>query len=316
MKKIICLLIALVVMTLSCVGVCAQEKILVLLDGEILEFDQQPVIIEGRTLVPLRGIFEPMGATVGWDDATQTVTAVKDDISIKLTINDNILYKNGDAITLDVPAQLIGSRTMVPARAVSEAFDAKVGWIEESQTITIVTDELLKEAINTLENADEISLNYWCKVEIDGTEMDMAFDTGINKKLGIEYSVMSGYVGEGMKQDVATWMILVSDQNRSYIDENGKVELKDEPTDIIPNEAFDDIISGFYAVYKEYEDDQVVIYSDGSEASIQIHKETKEIMLDMPVSEIKVNEIKDDMVFIGINNNTGTAENLCEYLNQ
>ncbi len=93
--------------------------------------------INGRTMVPLRAIFEALGATVEWDDVTQTVTSTKGDITIKLQINSNILNKNNEEITLDVPAQLIDGRTMVPARAVAEAFNCQVGWDDATQTVTI-----------------------------------------------------------------------------------------------------------------------------------------------------------------------------------
>ena len=93
--------------------------------------------INDRTMVPLRAIFEALGASVDWDDATQTVTSVRGDITVTLEINSDTLYKNGEGKTLDVPAQLVDERTLVPVRAVAEAFDARVEWDEETQTVTI-----------------------------------------------------------------------------------------------------------------------------------------------------------------------------------
>ncbi len=101
-------------------------------------FDQNPVIENGRTLVPLRAIFEALGAEVEWDATTRTVTAKLRTTEIKLTIGDNIIYKNGEkAYTMDVPAKIVGSRTLVPARAVSESFGAAVGWVAETQSVVI-----------------------------------------------------------------------------------------------------------------------------------------------------------------------------------
>ncbi len=114
-----------------------REIVRVLYQGTALEFDEMPFIQEGRTLVPMRKIFETLGAVVTWEDATQTVTAVKGDTVLTITIGDNVLYKNGVGTALEVPAQLVGERTFVPLRAVSEAFDANVGWDEASSTVTI-----------------------------------------------------------------------------------------------------------------------------------------------------------------------------------
>jgi len=90
------------------------------------------------TLVPLRAIFEALGATVEWEQSTQTVTAVKDDITIILKIGDSFLTKNGERIALDVPAKIVGGRTLVPARAVAESFGADVQWDGTTRTVTIV----------------------------------------------------------------------------------------------------------------------------------------------------------------------------------
>ena len=106
----------------------------VLVNGVPVQFDQPPVLENGRTLVPLRAIFEALGANVGWDDATQTVTATKNGIQISLQIGSTQMYVNGNVKTLDVPAKLINSRTLVPVRAVSEAFGCKVDWINDTQT--------------------------------------------------------------------------------------------------------------------------------------------------------------------------------------
>lgn len=111
--------------------------ITVTLYGDVVKFDQPPIIKDERTLVPLRAIFEALGATVDWDGETQSVTSVKDDKTVKLTIGSNILYVNDTAVELDVPAQLINERTLVPVRAVAESFDCKVDWDGDTQTVII-----------------------------------------------------------------------------------------------------------------------------------------------------------------------------------
>ncbi len=109
----------------------------VLLNGKRIIFDQQPIIDNGRTLVPLRAIFEAMNATVSWDDKTKTVTAQKGDIAVVMVIGNNTMTKNGNQILLDVPPQIFNGRTLVPARAVAESFGAKVDWDANTRTVII-----------------------------------------------------------------------------------------------------------------------------------------------------------------------------------
>jgi hypothetical protein len=115
----------------------SQTDVRVIVNGAILTFDQPPIIENGRTLVPLRGIFEALGANVTWNQSTQTVTAVKDGITVTLKIGSDILVRNGEQIKLDVPAKIVGGRTIVPARAVSESFGAAVSWDQTTRTVTI-----------------------------------------------------------------------------------------------------------------------------------------------------------------------------------
>jgi len=112
-------------------------KIKVFLNGKRIRFDQPPIIQDGRTLVPLRAIFEAMEATVEWDDKTKTVTAKKGDTTIVMTIGNKTMKKNGEEIVLDVPPQIVNGRTLVPARAVAESFGAEVGWDGSTRTVTI-----------------------------------------------------------------------------------------------------------------------------------------------------------------------------------
>ncbi|MCM1567017.1 MAG: copper amine oxidase N-terminal domain-containing protein [Dehalobacter sp.] len=114
----------------------AQASPQVILDGKTLIFDVPPTIEDGRTLVPLRAIFEALGAIVKWDETTKTVTATKDDTETKLVIGGQV-SKNGVPVNLDVPAKIIDGRTMVPLRFVSEAFGCQVEWNNDTQIINI-----------------------------------------------------------------------------------------------------------------------------------------------------------------------------------
>lgn len=96
------------------------------LNGRYLDFDG--VIRDDRTLVPMREIVEGLGGTVEWNGENQTVHAVIDGKSIDLAINSHIMSVAGEEKTLDVPAQIINDKTMLPLRSLSEAVGAQVDW--------------------------------------------------------------------------------------------------------------------------------------------------------------------------------------------
>ena len=111
------------------------NNITVLLNSVPVSFpDQQPLIKDSRTLVPARGVFEALGATVGWDDA---MTVERGETRVTLTIGESYISVNGERKEQDVPAQIVNSRTMIPVRAVAEAFSCTVGWDGDTYTVSI-----------------------------------------------------------------------------------------------------------------------------------------------------------------------------------
>lgn len=139
-KKILTALLSLVATfnTFTFVGY-ATNDISVTLNGEKLIFDVQPQLIDNRTMVPLRKIFEAMGAEVEWNNDTQTVTATKNSERVIATVNNKNAYVSGDTKVLDVPPLIVDGRTMVPTRFVAESFGANVSWDESTRTVVIIT---------------------------------------------------------------------------------------------------------------------------------------------------------------------------------
>ncbi|MBQ7097300.1 MAG: copper amine oxidase N-terminal domain-containing protein [Clostridia bacterium] len=119
----------------------ADGVIKVVLDGAQLTFDVQPQLINDRTMVPMRKIFESMGAEVYWDGATSTVSASDGNTSVVMQINNNVIKVNDSNYTLDVPPVIVDGRTLVPVRAVAESFDADVQWIGETKTVEITSKQ-------------------------------------------------------------------------------------------------------------------------------------------------------------------------------
>ena len=117
------------------------KPINVILNGEKLVFtDVAPFIVDGRTLVPLRAIFEALGAEIEWNDETKTVTSKGGGVTVSFTIGSTELIRNGEVVVLDVPSQIYESRTVVPVRAIAESFGAKVSWVAETRTVDIISE--------------------------------------------------------------------------------------------------------------------------------------------------------------------------------
>lgn len=132
--------VACAALTLAAVAVSNAQRIKVQVDGQPVYFAHtQPQYINGRVLVPLRGVFEQMGATVSWDPQTRMVVANKGGSDVELRIGDRVALVNGSNMNLDVPAMIVGGSTMVPIRFVSEALGAQVGWLEADHLVSITT---------------------------------------------------------------------------------------------------------------------------------------------------------------------------------
>ena len=138
MKKLLCALIALMLFaSLVAVPVSAEQEISVFVNETKLSFDVPPTILNDRTMVPLRAIFEALGADVKWDGETRTVTAKRGEVVINVTIDSSVMFVNSSPVSLDSPAIIMGDRTLVPVRAISEAFGCEVEWIEETRDVMI-----------------------------------------------------------------------------------------------------------------------------------------------------------------------------------
>ena len=142
MKNIISML-ACCVMLLACTQALAAEPITVVLDCAPVEFTQEPVILNDRTLVPVRAIFEAMGASVDWNGETQTVTSVLGDTTVVMVVNNKVMTVNGAFKTLDAAPQLVEGSTMVPTRAVAESFGCTVEWNAQDRSVNIFSQAFL-----------------------------------------------------------------------------------------------------------------------------------------------------------------------------
>ncbi len=139
MKKIISILMAAAITVSVAVTSMASPIITVKVDGEAVVFDAQPEMVNERTMVPMRAIFEKLGAEVSWDQSTETVTAVTEDKTVVATVGETSMFVNGEEKVMDVAPYIKEERTYVPARFVSEALDCNVNWDQENYTVIIET---------------------------------------------------------------------------------------------------------------------------------------------------------------------------------
>ncbi len=147
MKKIITLFLAVtMILTMVSIPAFAEDNITIYVNEQILQCDVAPYIENGRTMVPMRKIFEALDAKVDWEGTTQTITATKDNTIITLQINNSTMYNNGVAEALDVAPVIVNSSTFVPIRAVSQSLKANVEWLGHNQSVYINSPELFKQA--------------------------------------------------------------------------------------------------------------------------------------------------------------------------
>ncbi|MCR4435166.1 MAG: stalk domain-containing protein [Clostridiales bacterium] len=117
-----------------------KKQLMCFVNGEELSSDVPPVIKYGRTLVPVRALTTALGAEVKWDPQTHVVTIIKDGKVIELTLGSNVIKINGKETTIEVPAENMNNRIVVPIRFIAENFNQKVEWDEETGSIIIIRD--------------------------------------------------------------------------------------------------------------------------------------------------------------------------------
>lgn len=118
----------------------APKPITINVNNKPISFDQEPILQEGRTLVPVRAISDALGAKTSWNAKAKKVTVEKAGIICTMHLGDKKYVVNGESKIMDVAAQTIGGRILVPARVIAEIFGADVQWDAENRNITIALD--------------------------------------------------------------------------------------------------------------------------------------------------------------------------------
>ncbi|MCK8060620.1 MULTISPECIES: stalk domain-containing protein [unclassified Fusibacter] len=137
-----------------------QPLITIMLNDAPLFFDAEPFVEKSvnRTVVPLRGIAEALGAQVGWDPATSSITLTRYGTVIKMKMGSNELDVNGEITIMDMPVTKRLGRSFVPVRVITDLFGGEVGWDATTKTVSLKIE--LVEDVLASANSDFNSKNY------------------------------------------------------------------------------------------------------------------------------------------------------------
>jgi spore germination protein YaaH len=246
----------LVFLSISASSSCAEisdQSIHINVNGSRILIDTEPFIKRDRILVPLRGIFENLGADVSWDADKNEVYIKYKETNIILKINSRYANLNGEIVKLGVEAELSNNRTMIPLRFVSESIGMLVGWVPEARLATITDSGYLNN------NIQKVTLGFTTKdflgdkgsydslIENKATNFIAAFSYCINATgditlsgesqiKTIKYSLLNNikpllvihnYTNTGFDKDIAH-EVLTSDDNRHKLAENILIEISEE----------------------------------------------------------------------------------------
>ena len=226
-------LVVLLVVTLPNLSF-AQNMATVEINGIKLIMDEPPTLVNGRTLVPLRAIFEALNVTPMWDQSTKTVTAKTDKVDMKLKIGSTNAVVNGQSVSLDVPGTLVNGRTMVPARFIAETLGAQVDWDANTKTVKIVSADA-QTSVSDKQNKPDgktIQANSYAHMknfmnQFENSRFNEVIKLGNIETYRMELSDTTLVVDKKFKEDA------------QYDPKTNTITLKKDPSAIAPSDDMD-----------------------------------------------------------------------------
>lgn len=125
----------------------AAKEVKIEIDGkEMVPMDMPAVIIDGRTMLPMRQIAQELGCEVNWNEAAKQIYVMRGSDIIVFTVNSKTGYENGKEFTMDVPATIVNDRTMLPVRALADALHLNIKWDDPNRIVSIQSgDTVVKD---------------------------------------------------------------------------------------------------------------------------------------------------------------------------
>lgn len=158
MKKL-CVLVVLLIL-INSVGVFAAQNIRLFVNGSEINTDVSPMIVNSRTLVPMRAVLEALGADVSWVPTEKKAVITEHEHEIIMYADSDTASVNGENIKLDCPAKLVGGRVMIPVRFVAETLGADVSW-DAAESKVIINKQMNKitlKSVNAAQSGDYMNI--------------------------------------------------------------------------------------------------------------------------------------------------------------
>lgn len=242
------------------------------INGErLLDLLMPPVIIEDRTLVPARAVFENLGAEVSYEKSNNSVTIKKDSDIIILYIDNIIAYKNGEPFGFDVAPKIINDSTMLPVRAIADALDCEVLWDDENRIVSIETGKVTSYE-------DLISIN----------------DIYIPTENGESFSINSS-------EQILDYVVYTSDDSKIIIDINNSInKIEQTKYEVLNNNVVTAIRLSQFSISPEYISRFVFDINESSKYEVFLSEDNKKILVsfeeDIFIEEDLNEELTDEEV--------------------
>ena len=173
----------------------ADTDIKLIINDVVIQNETKPLIINNRTMLPVRVIFESLGADVQYDSESKTIYGNRGSINVTMKINDTTAYINGLEYFLDSPPVIINGRTYAPARFLCDALNYGIEWIADSKTIIIRKSVKETETNDNNVTTKETATN-------ETTIQDSTETTTVSTESSTETTTFD-YMRETVNQDLA-----------------------------------------------------------------------------------------------------------------
>lgn len=182
-----------------------EEPVHVVVNGKEIQSDMPPILLEGSTLIPVRSVFEEMGADISWDGDKQQAGVSFGGINLILNVNDNKATVNGSVYEMKIPPKVINDRTMIPLRFVAEALGMKVGWNEKERIASIDRGDVYINSIETVTEGERLRVVVSSDMPIseqtsfemqDNLRVVVDIKNAVLKYKGGDLTVNNGYVNK------------------------------------------------------------------------------------------------------------------------
>lgn len=187
--------------TLAAPSVAGAQSVNVIVNGQTMNFTEPPIVRAGRVFVPLRGVFEQLGASVVY--ANGQINATGRSRTVSLNIGSNQATVDGQPQTMDVAPFIVNATTFVPLRFVSQALGASVNWDDSTSTVTIGGAAPVAPAPNTV---SLVSASPTGTIYTSSPTITFRFDRGVHPS-ALRVRVDGDTVTSGLSQSGRSFLV-------------------------------------------------------------------------------------------------------------